>query len=897
MKNVLIICSFLLACTQFAQAQGKITLSGEVRENGGGPLEFANVLAIDTVTNKMEAFTVTNASGSFKLSLTKDKIYKIKVSFIGFVPFERIYTARESNDIPFGIELSMDSQNLGDVEVVSEMPVLIQGDTITYKTDVFTQGNERKLEDVLKALPGFEIDEEGGVKVQGKSVDKVLVDGKEFFEGDTKLATKNLPANVVDKVQVLQNFNDISPLSAVNNSEQLALNIELKEDKKNIVFGDIEVGGGPEDRYMGHANAFFYNAKTNINLIADANNVGQLAFTMNDYFRFTGGFGSFARGAGSSFQVSSSSMGIPTAERNTAQSLKNELAALNYSFTPNKSLSITGFAIGSKVDNTLGSVSNRTYILQPNADQEVLTSQQRVQSSSGLFKAGIKYTPNPNLQLDYNAFGRIADIQNTDVQNSTFGNQSNDINGSTTQEPYSIEHQLRAFWAQSARNIFSFEGSYQDQVQDPTYNLVNSGQPFASLIPMVSNSPYDLTQLRETTTIRQEAAFNYYRVLNKTNHINLKIGNVYSSQRLTSNMFETLSDGSRNTFGNPSLNNLVDYTFEDYYASLLYKTKLGDLILTPSLNLHQYRVNADQNNQEDGFDKTLLLPALRAQYKFRSSHSLNLTYNVNAQFTDVQNFAEGLIVRSYNSLFRGNTEIMNSLYHNVNLNYMNFNMYNFFNIYGSVNYSRRLNDVSNFVQFNNLERVNSPININAVNESLSGQASMDKRFDDFRVSLTGSWSRNVSNNIISDTPNENINFTQNYRTTIGATLFKKLYLDFGYSVSLSDYSGRNTNSQFQNHQPFINLEIDILKGLTLEADYEYNSYISQNQNTPNQTFDLLDAELRYRKEGSPWEFKVEGMNLMNTTGIRRDSFSESLISTYEYFIQKRYWLFSVMFDL
>ncbi|NVK86027.1 MAG: carboxypeptidase-like regulatory domain-containing protein, partial [Cytophagia bacterium] len=682
MRRYLLSVLILFALIIQANAQQKVTFSGEVRDAGGAALEFANVLAIDTVSKKMASFAVTNQQGAFKLSLEKDKVYNIKVSFIGFLPFERVFKATESNTVPFAIQLSLDAQNLGDVEVVSEMPVLIQGDTITYKTEVFTQGNERKLGEVLEALPGFEVDDEGGVKIQGKSVDKVLVDGKEFFEGDTKLATKNLPANVVDKVQVLQNYNDIGPLSGVNSSEQIALNIQLREDKKNILFGDIQAGAGPEERYLGHLNSFFYNAKTNINLIADANNIGQLAFTMNDYFRFTGGFGSFARGAGSSFQVTSSSLGIPMAERNNAKSLKNELGALNYNFAPNRKWNISGFAIGSSVDNTMGSVSNRTYILQPNADTEVLTSEQRVKSSSGLFKVGLKYTPNSNLQVDYNAFGRMANIQNFDTQNSTFSNQSNDISGTTSQEPYSIEQQLRAFWAQSQNNIFSLEGSYQRQVQDPTYNLINSGQPFASLIPMTGASPYDLTQLKEVTTNKQEAAFNYYRVLNKTNHVNLKIGNTYSSQTLSSSMFEKQSDGSMNSFTQPNLVNLVDYTFEDYYAGLLYKTKLDNLVLTPSLNLHRYKINADQNNASEGFDKTLLLPALSAQYKFRSSHSLNLVYNVAAQFTDIQNYAEGLMVRSYNSLFRGNANLMNSLYHTVNLNYFNFNMYNFFNIYG-----------------------------------------------------------------------------------------------------------------------------------------------------------------------------------------------------------------------
>ena len=415
MRRYLFLLTALMGFALLGQAQEKVFLNGEVRDSTGTALEFANVLAIDTLTNKMAAFGVTNPQGQFKISLNKGTTYKIQISFIGFLPFEQLYTPQETNDIPFGIVLTTDVNQLDDVEVVSEMPVLIQGDTITYKAEVFTQGNERKLEDVLENLPGFEVDEEGGVKIQGKDVSKVLVDGKEFFEGDTKLATKNLPANVVDKVQVLQNFNDIGPLSNVNNSEQIALNIQLKEDKKNILFGDISAGVGPEDRYLAKANTFFYNAKTNINLIAGTNNVGELTFTTRDFFRFTGGMGSLLRGSGSSFQTSSNSLGIPFAERNNARSLENQTAALNYNFTPNKSWSISGFAIGSKVYNVLGSVSQRTYVLQPNLDQEVLISEQRVRSNLGLFKLGLKYTPNLNLQLDYNGFGRLSDIRNTEL--------------------------------------------------------------------------------------------------------------------------------------------------------------------------------------------------------------------------------------------------------------------------------------------------------------------------------------------------------------------------------------------------------------------------------------------------------------------------------------------------
>ena len=895
-KRLLLIILLLGTSVGGLQAQQKFSFPGEVRDSLGIPLEFANVMAMDTVKNTIASFGVTDKQGQFKLSLVEGQVYRLKVSFIGYLPFERVFTAKDNGGTPILITLSNDVQQLDDVEVVTEMPVLIQGDTITYKVDVFTQGNERKLGEVLEDLPGFEVDEDGGVKVQGKRVDKLLVDGKEFFEGDTKLATKNLPANVIDKVDVLQNFNDIGPLGNVNNSQQLALNIQLKEDKKNMVFGDLTAGGGPEGRYRGHANVFYYSPKTNINFIGDANNVGELAFSMSDYFRFSGGFGSFARRAGSSFQVTSDQLGIPMAQRNNARELNNQLGALNYNFTPNGKLSFSGFAIGAKVDNTLGSVQQRTYVLQPGDNQETLSSIQQVESTSGLFKFGAKYTPNVNLHIDYSAFGRIADIQNRDSQNSAFTNFSNDISGLTTQHPRSLEQQLRAFYAPDEKNVFSFEGGYKYQEQDPTYNLQTTQQPFAGIIPLQAvGAPFNLLQLKEVITHKQEAALNYYRILNKTNHINFKVGNTYTSQELTSGILERLNN-SDTAIGDPRFSNLVDYAFEDYYVGVLYKTKLGDLTLSPALNLHHYRFQNTQDGTTTAFDKTLLLPSVNARYRFRSSHSLRLNYGVNAEFTDVQNIANGILVRGYNSLFGGNPMLQNSLYHKLDLSYFNFNMYNFLNVHGGLTYQRRFDDITNIIQFNGLERVNNPINIDPVNETLTGYGNISKRFDNYRIGGQVTVSRAVRNNQISDIANEEVSLTQVYKANISTTLWKALNLDLSYELTLNSYEGRNVNNKFENHRPKIELDVDFLKGFTFDFNYEYNSYLNRS-NDVESTYDLMGAELRYRKEKSKWEFRIEGMNLLNTTGIRRDSFSNSLISTFEYFIQKRYWLASIMYDL
>ena len=132
----------------------------------------------------------------------------------------------EKENIERNIVLEEQTETLDEVELVYEMPVTIKGDTIVYNADSFNTGSERKLEDVLKNLPGIEVNDEGRIEVEGKEVTKITVEGKDFFDGDSKLATQNLPANAVGKVEVLRNFSEVNQLRSVsNNEDNVAINI------------------------------------------------------------------------------------------------------------------------------------------------------------------------------------------------------------------------------------------------------------------------------------------------------------------------------------------------------------------------------------------------------------------------------------------------------------------------------------------------------------------------------------------------------------------------------------------------------------------------------------------------------------------------------------------------
>ena len=241
----------ILFITSFSFSQN-IRFEGFILDTEKIPVEMANVMAVNSATKAMDAYAITNDKGKFVLNLKSNTDYLIKLSYIGMQNKE-ISISTKGESITQNITMEYSGIALNDVEIVREMPVSIKGDTIVYNADSFKSGTERKLEDVLKKLPGVEVNADGEVEVEGKKVTKLMIEGKDFFDGDTKLGVKNIPADAIDKIQVLRNYNENSILKGVeNNQDNVAMNIKLKSGKKNFWFGDVTAGGGINDtkRYI-----------------------------------------------------------------------------------------------------------------------------------------------------------------------------------------------------------------------------------------------------------------------------------------------------------------------------------------------------------------------------------------------------------------------------------------------------------------------------------------------------------------------------------------------------------------------------------------------------------------------------------------------------------------------
>ncbi len=896
MKIYLLIFAFFTTSIIFSQHK----VSGFVKDSLGKPLEMANVIAINKSTKALESYFITDVKGFYKLNLSKNTIFEIKVSYLGFATQTFVVnTANLSANLTKDFILKENSDKLNTVEVTYEMPVTIKGDTIVYNADSFTNGKEKKLGDVLKKLPGIEITDNDEIEVDGKKVKKVMVDGKDFFDGDSKLATKNIPADAVSKIEVLKNYNEVSQMKGLGNDEDnIALNIKLKKGKKNFWFGEITAGIGLNNRYLTHPKLFYYSPKKSANIITDFNNIGEIPFTFRDYFNFTGGFKNLNRRSGSNFNLNSNSLGLSLLKNNKAKNIETKFSALNYSYAPNKTLSFSGFAIYSETNTDMQTNSLVTTESNTFKNTETQQNVSRQKSQLGLLKISTTYKPNLNFQLDYDAFLKKSKLKENNLIKSfsnITGNNNIDIN--KDDEPFSINQNLNIYYTLNAKNIFAAGMQYLYDKDNPLYNSLNTDQRFA-ILPTVSEtgSRFNLSQIKNLISHKFDATIDYYYVINNKSNINITLGSSFNNQDLNTQIFQTLEDNSILNFTDPSLNNKVKFNFIDVYLGLHYKIKTGAFTLTPGLKLHQYNYKNTQLGVTSKQNPVKVLPDFFAKFNIKQSENITFNYNATTSFTDVNNLAEGLFLRNYNALFLGNKNLTNTLYYNYTLRYFNFNMFSFTNIFATINYSKKYRAFKSSTTLIGIDRISSSINSTLPEDSFSSNIRYSKRYGKLKTNASSNFSVSNFYNIINGRLSKSKSTIQNYKTSV-ATNFKEWpNVTLGYQITINKYNAVKNNTTFTTNKPFANFEIPFLKSFLLDVKYSFYNYHNK-ANTIKNKYSFLDVNLYYQQPKSKWEFKLSATNLLNTGSLNQDSFSEYITSTSQYFVQPRYWVFSIRYNL
>lgn len=862
----------------------QIVLKGTVKDSLQNPLSYANVIAKPKDKTKNLQFFATDDNGFYRLIFQKGDSVTISISYLGYQSINYNFVALNSTTKNFIMSPSTEKLD----EVVIEMPIVVKGDTTIYNTGKFVTGEERKLKNVLNKLPGVEVDKDGNVSVQGKKVTKMLVEGKKFFGGNTKLAVDNIPADAVDKVQVIDNYNEVAFLKSLSDSDEMAMNIQLKEDKKRFVFGDVEAGKGNDEFYKAHTNLFYYSPATNLNFIGNVNNIAEKTFTFKDYLNFQGGVNAVF---GNNFNWRGGDFSQFLENRDVLESTQR-FAALNITKATSQKLDVSGYLILNDIDEeNFFQIQNDYSTFNEFRENKTFSD-----NLLGIGKLNIEYRPNSTERWYFRSQIKrtINNLDNEII--STISNETNTIQTQRNLKNLNLNQNVEWHKRVSDEHTFSTVINYNYINGNRNSFWQTEDNILQGLIPLIDNQ--QLIRLFQSIDRKRhnfDVITKHFWEINDYNHIYTTIGNKLLSEGFSTNDRQELDDGNINDFNTNGFGNDLTFNLNDFFLGLHYKYKSGIFTLKQGLELHNYSWTANQINVIKK-NKWLLLPDFSAKVEFNKAKKIQFNYKLSTSFSSARKFANRFYLQSYNSVFRGNDQLENNIFHNLTLYYSRFSLYRGVILNLSANYNKQFRGVRNDVQFEGVNQFFTPRLFDDPLENVSFRGNISKKINKMRYKFKGTANFSKFIQVIDNISQQNRN--NNYSYSFGLeTLFNSFpNFEVGFKQSIGKFISSENTSDFITNEPFITIEYDFLKSFIFS--FEYNLYDYQNRalNQRNR-FDIANINLSYRKKDSPWQYTIFSNNLFNTEFKRNSSFSQFLISDTKTFILPRVLMFSVAYNL
>ena len=285
----------VIVMAQVAAIAQEYAIKGQIQDPEKNNLTGAVVVGLNPVDSVMLSYAVTDENGKFQMTdVNKGKI-RLQITYIGFGTLEKtVELIPQQKILDLGIiKMLQEGAMLDAVTISAEyVPIKITKDTLEFTADAFKTQPNAVVEDLLKKLPGVEVEADGTIKVKGEEVKAVTVDGKDFFGKDPKMATRNLPANAVKKVQVFEKKSKNAEFTGVSDGqEETTINLELKEDRRNGFFGNASAGVGTDSKYEGKTMMNRFSGKTQLSFIGTLNNLNNTGISAADFGSMTGSSG------------------------------------------------------------------------------------------------------------------------------------------------------------------------------------------------------------------------------------------------------------------------------------------------------------------------------------------------------------------------------------------------------------------------------------------------------------------------------------------------------------------------------------------------------------------------------------------------------------------------------
>lgn len=892
------------------------------------PLMEATVSLLSARDSSVVTFLITNGEGAFAFNRVTDGTYRILVTYVGYrTTSKRILVTADKPTLDAGtFALTAQTVTLNEVVVKQEAPpITIKQDTVEFNAGSFKTQPNAMVENMLKKLPGVEVDRDGTIKAQGQEVKKVLVDGKPFFGDDPKMATRNLPADIIDKIQLYDQQSDQAQFSGIDDGDRAkTINLVTRKDKRKGYFGQQSIGAGPAEtaddiQYAARLNLNRFNGEQQISIIGQANNVNQQGFTGQSIFGAGAGLGanfggggliiSDGRGGGSGGGFGGNSNAIT----------RTLAGGLNYRDAWGKKADVAASYFLNDLNTVTDQQSRRQYALPDTAYQVNQNSTSRNRTTSHRFNLRFNYqldsmttlriqpgftvqhssfqSLNQSQTLTSDAVGTGGPVDSTNLintSNTRYHSTGNGISGSNN------ALLMRKFNRQGRTLSMNWNIAVNNQHTDGMTQSTNAffgetggrSQHINQRAGQISKSVTNTVNLSytEPLSISKSLEFHYH----------------YANTRNTSNRTVNDYDEATGTYPvlNPTLSNDFVSTYQTNRVGSTLQTKRLKYTYAVGFEVQQANLRSDNRTTDTELRKnfTNVLPNALFTYTFSKNRTLRFTYRSRTNAPSVSQLQPVPDNTNPLNIRLGNPALKQEFTHTVSINYNNVQQTSFRSVFAMLNASQTANKIVNATSFNNQgAQTTQPVNTNGY-YNVNAFLAIGQRIQPIKaaVNLTSNVAFNRGVSLVNSRPNRSQNWTISQGARIHSNFDEKL--EFGLSGNVSYqtalYSLQSSqNTEFFNKAISGDLYYQLPFRLVVTTDLAYNNYSGKSAGAV-QNFALWNVALtRQFFRNKQGELRVQVYDLLNQNRSVNRNVTEIYTEETTSRVLNRYFMISFTYNL
>jgi hypothetical protein len=862
--------------------------------------------------SSLVSFSRSNEAGVFNFKNVAPANYLISISYVGYVPkWVPVITGTEKT-LEMGVIYMNDVNTMSTVTVNARRPpVVINGDSVEFNSENFKTAPNAVVEDLLKKMPGMEVDKSGGITVNGKKVTKVFVNGKEFFTGDPMMATKNLPADAVDKIQVYDRKSDQAMFTGIDDgSEETAINLKLKKDRNKSTFGKLSGGAGTPSVFDAQGNVNVINNEEQFSTISGANNTNRQNFSGRNIVNFSGGGGG-RPGAGAGVTVNFSGGGSGETDANAQGIAETYSIGGNYSnlFNNKKTEFNANLSISDVERNNIS--SSFTQNLTPgNAFNRISNSNSIAGNKQQNFGSTIDHKVTDNFSFRFTpSLGLQQTTNYSEDSTQTYLTNGNLLNSNTTIAS-SASDAVNAASTLLLRKKFAKKGRTISSTITQSFNRSTStGNQFTEQLSYINNkltndSILDQQNTRKGENSSYSANLIYTEPLGKKSLLEF---NTYLSKSIGSSS-RRIFDRNNATDNYDLLNTRLTNEFNSEYTysggGMSYRSNQKKYNFSTGFSLQKAVLDGENISAKTKLSQSFqdILPNATFRYNFSQTKNLNVDYRTSTNQPSITQLQPVLDQSNINRQSIGNPDLKRSYVHNLNIRFFSSKILAGKSFFSTLNASTTNNSIVNYDSvLPNRTILTKPVNVDGayrINGSLNYGFGIKKLKSRLSFGLNAGLNNNISyangllNTIVTKSTGPSMSYTYIVDDVIDINLTAR------YSFSNTNNAVNptlNTNfltkvfgADMTNYLPF-----NIV--LNQSFNYAINTGRAEGFNTAIPIWNASFSKFFMKNKRA--EIKMSAFDLLNKNiGINRNV-SQNQIVDRSYNVISQYFLLSFTYSL